>query len=300
MSEWKPTFTALPTQIDAISDSLDLQAHRRTSLPGHCPPHLKNIHIARHYLGHHSQSNIFIYSPTQITKMEPNRSSLYVANVPVQNKHKELFKATSEFVRAYMSQPGHDNSHDYHHILRVVSNTNRILEAEIKANSSASYDTSALFLAALLHDVGDRKYAKSDEDVENQIFKVLMERGADKDMASKVQSIVKNVSYSHEVRNPEAVVSTLQKYPELAIVQDADRLDAIGAVGVARCFSFGAAKYPDQPMSRAIDHFEEKLYKLSDMMKTDSGKAMAQRRKKLLVDFAREFEEESALSFVVE
>jgi uncharacterized protein len=224
--------------------------------------------------------------------MATTRSCIYVPNVPIHEKHKELFKATNEFVQAYMTQPGHDNSH--------VSNANRILEAEVKANPSVSYDTSALFLAALLHDVGDRKYAKPDEDVENQVCALLMERGADKDMALKVQSIVKHVSYSHEVRNPEAVVSTLQKYPELGIVQDADRLDAIGAVGVARCFSFGAANYPDQPMSRAIDHFEEKLYKLSEMMKTNSGRQMAQRRKNLLVDFAREFEEESALSFAIE
>jgi uncharacterized protein len=199
-----------------------------------------------------------------------------------------------------MSQPGHDNSHDYQHILRVTSNANRILAAELNANPSATYNTSALFLAALLHDVGDYKYAKPGEDVENQISALLLERGADPALASKVQSIVHHVSYTHEVRNPASVAATLQIYPELAIVQDADRLDAIGAVGVARCFSYGAAKCPDKPMTRAIDHFEEKLYKLADIMKTQSGKEMAQRRKKVLEDFAREFGEEAELSFGVE
>jgi uncharacterized protein len=229
--------------------------------------------------------------------MADNNSSIRTPNVPINRGHKELFESINQYVHAYMSQPGHDNSHDYLHILRVLSNTSRILEMELKNNPSTAYDTSALFLAALLHDVGDRKYAKSGEDVENQVSTLLRERGADDKLALKVQTIVKHVSYTHEVSNPDAVVSTLRIYPELAIVQDADRLDAIGAVGVARCFSFGAARFPDQPMSRAIDHFDEKLYKLADMMKTKTGKDMAQRRKKTLEDFAKEFEAESELSF---
>jgi uncharacterized protein len=232
--------------------------------------------------------------------MATPESSLRTPKVPINDKHKALFTSINEFVYAYMSQPGHDNSHDYQHILRVTSNANRILEAELKANPSVSYDTTALFLAALLHDVGDYKYAKPGEDVENQISAVLRERGADEQLALKVQAIVHHVSYTHEVRNPESVASTLQKFPELAIVQDADRLDAIGAVGAARCFSYGAAKCPDKPMSRAIDHFEVKLYKLADMMKTQSGKEMAQRRKKLLEDFAKEYESEAELSFGLE
>jgi uncharacterized protein len=231
--------------------------------------------------------------------MAANGSSPRVPQVPIDSTHKDLFKSVNEFVHAYMSQPGHDNSHDYQHILRVVSNANRILNAELKANPSTSYDTTALFLAALLHDVGDRKYAKPGEDVENQISALLRERGASEDLALKVQLIVKNVSYSYEIRNPDSVSSTLQKFPELAIVQDADRLDAIGAVGVARCFSYGAAKYPDEPMSRALEHFEEKLYKLAGMMKTGSGRKMAQKRKVVLEEFAREFEGESELVFEV-
>jgi uncharacterized protein len=227
--------------------------------------------------------------------MATKSSPLPVPKVPIPPGHKDLFTSINQFVHTYMSN--YDNSHDYHHILRVVSNANRILQAELKANPSTTYDTSALFLAALLHDVGDRKYLKPGEDTENQISLILLKHGATEDLATKVQAIVNNVSYTHETRNPASVTATLAQYPELAIVQDADRLDAIGAVGVARCFSFGAAKFPDQPMSRAIDHFEEKLYKLAGMMKTDSGKEMAQSRKKVLEEFAREFEGEAELSF---
>jgi uncharacterized protein len=226
-------------------------------------------------------------------------SSPRIPQVPIDERYTDLFASITHFVYAYMSQAGHDNSHDWQHILRVVSNANRLLLSELAAKPATVYDTSALFLAALLHDVGDYKYAKAGEDIENQISTALKDRGADHDLAEKVQSIVKHVSYTHEVRNPEAVMATLHKYPELAIVQDADRLDAIGAVGVARCFSFGAAKFPEQPMSRAIEHFDEKLYKLSGMMKTESGKEMALRRKKVLEDFAKEFEDEAKLSFAV-
>lgn len=194
-----------------------------------------------------------------------------------------------------MSQ--YDNSHDYQHILRVVSNANRILQDEFKTNPSASYDITSLFLAALLHDVGDHKYAKPSEDIENQIRTVLLERGASADLAAKVQTIVKHVSYTNEVRNPQSVVDVLAQYPELAIVQDADRLDAIGAVGIGRCFSFGAAKFPNQAMGRAIEHFEEKLFNLEGMMKTEAGKRMAKRRTEVLREFAREWREEECLSF---
>lgn len=215
--------------------------------------------------------------------------------LPIPVLDTDLLASVNAFVFDYMSK--YDNSHDYQHILRVVSNSNRILQSEIIANPSATYNTTILFLAALLHDVGDHKYIKQGEDVENQIANILKQRGAEEDLALTVQNIVKNVGYTNEVKNTKSVAQALQKYPELAIVQDADRLDAIGAVGVARCFSFGAAKFPEQPMSRAIDHFEEKLYKLADMMKTNTGKEMAQRRNKVLQGFAKEWEDETKLSF---
>ena len=199
-----------------------------------------------------------------------------------------------------MSQPDHDNSHDYQHILRVVSNANLLLASEQKSNPDCDYDTSAIFLAALLHDVGDHKYANPGEDLENQIANMLRERGCSDELAQKVETIVKNVGYTNETTNPGLMAEALLKYPELAIVQDADRLDAIGAVGIARCFSYGAVKVPHKPMSRAIDHFDEKLYSLADKMKTKIGKDMAAARTEILKSFATQFNEESKLSFVSE
>lgn len=226
------------------------------------------------------------------TKTSPK---IPIPKVPITEDQLSLFSAINTHVYTYMSQ--YDSSHDYQHILRVVSNANRILQDERKTNSATTYDTTSLFLAALLHDVGDHKYAKAGEDTENQVRNILLNHGASADLAARVQIIVKHVGYTNEVRNPQSVIDVLAQYPELAIVQDADRLDAIGAVGIGRCFSFGAAKFPDQPMGRAIDHFEEKLYKLEGMMKTDSGKRSARRRTDLLKDFAKEWREEEELSF---
>ena len=224
-----------------------------------------------------------------------SQAPLPLPQVPIKDEDKKLFASINSFVHEYMSK--YDNSHDYQHILRVLSNTNRILQAELKSNPSVVYDTTALFLAALLHDVGDHKYAKPGEDIENQIADTLLLHNASSELAKKVQIIAKNVSYSNEVRNPVRVASVAKQHPELAVVQDADRLDAIGVVGIARCFSFGAAKMPEKPMDRAIEHFGEKLYNVAVMMKTTTGKEMAQKRHEVLKQFAKEWQEETHLSF---
>jgi uncharacterized protein len=202
-------------------------------------------------------------------------TNIPVPQVTITPDHEALFKAINTYVHSYMSQ--YDNSHDYQHILRVLSNANSILKDETEKKPATSYDTTALFLAALLHDVGDHKYAKPGEDVENQVRTILLDHGASPGLAARVQTVVKHVSYTNEVRNPQSVVDVLSRYPELAVVQD--------------------AKFPDQPMGRAIDHFEEKLYKLEGMMKTESGQKMARRRTDVLRAFAEEWKEEVGLSF---
>lgn len=216
-------------------------------------------------------------------------------SLPIPTESKELFISVNNFVKDYMSH--YDASHDYSHILRVTSNANRILSSELKANPGLQYDLTAIFLSTLLHDVGDHKYAPPGQEIENQISGLLLERGASKELAEKVQTIAKYVSYTTEVKTPHLTKGALERYPELAIVQDSDRLDAIGAIGVGRCFTYCGAKQKGKPMQVAIDHYNDKLLKLEYMMKTETGKQMARERTERLKALKSWWEEETALSF---
>ena len=124
---------------------------------------------------------------------------------------------------------------------------------------------------SLLHDVGDHKYLQPGENAENQIAEKLLEYGATPDLALKIQLLTKNVSFSNEIKSPRMMKAVLDQHPELGIVQDADRLDAIGAVGIGRTFAYGAAKQPDQGLDGTIAHFSEKLERLEGMMKVSRG-----------------------------
>ncbi|KNG81774.1 HD superfamily hydrolase [Aspergillus nomiae NRRL 13137] len=202
----------------------------------------------------------------------------------------------------------HDPSHNPQHVHRVVSLAQKILARET-ARAASVYDADVVHLAALLHDIGDRKYlsqvaaisasiqgraAEEEEAVDPQrlVYCVLVAHGADEALAEKVQMIVSHVSYTTERAKPEEVGRLIREgYPELAIVQDADRLDAIGAVGIGRCFTFLGAKGKNfcpegmWVMDNAIEHFEEKLVRLESMMKTETGREMARVRTARLKEF---------------
>ncbi|KAL7273293.1 hypothetical protein RUND412_003867 [Rhizina undulata] len=191
----------------------------------------------------------------------------------------ELISLTRAFVAQYMST--FDPSHDFNHVLRVLSLSHHLLSTEKSHNPQIPYDADIVTLAALLHDVGDKKYLPPSAPITDSAGPVelfLLSVGAEKGLAERVQKIVDNVSYSHEVKNLEAVRAAIGEYPELAVVQDADRLDAIGAVGVGRTFMFGAAKRGEEGMVGVIRHFEEKLLKLPEMMKTVEGRRMGEER----------------------
>ncbi|KAK8190991.1 uncharacterized protein BKA78DRAFT_313179 [Phyllosticta capitalensis] len=188
-----------------------------------------------------------------------------------------LFESVKDYVKEYMSR--YDASHDFDHILRVLA-TSKLILAEVRKEGQQDLDETAIFLAALVHDIGDHKYAQPGEDVENQIAKLLVSRGASPELAAKVQTIALNVSYSTEVKNPVALQAVLDKHPELAIVQDADRLDSLGAMGIARTFLYTGAKKGD--FWDSINHFDEKLVKLQGMMKTTAGRRLAEERTKRL------------------
>lgn len=137
----------------------------------------------------------------------------------------ELVDQVRGFIEVYMSK--FDGSHDYTHIERVVSIAHAIY-AELAA-TSPHLDRNLITLCALLHDVGDRKYLQPGEDCETMVLNLLLSFGADLELAEKCQAICGGVSYSSELKDGEKVKVLVAKYPELAVVQDADRLDAIGA-----------------------------------------------------------------------
>lgn len=195
----------------------------------------------------------------------------------------------------------YDASHDYNHIQRVLRVAHVILKKERESPSKqpsqtpsgVMYDETLITLGALLHDVGDHKYLQPGQDSTTLVRDVLLERGCSADLAAKVQDLVLHVSFSTEKKDPPKILRKISAIPELAIVQDADRLDAIGAVGIARCFTFGGAKGRSDGLDGAVEHFKEKLELLEGMMKTRTGRDLARERTERLKVFRGWWESEN-------
>ena len=190
---------------------------------------------------------------------------------------------------------GYDGSHDYLHVLRVLSNAMHIFYEERKRYPGHGWKLHLVCLGAILHDLCDHKYNTDDKNKE-ALVELLDKWHYPHGLRWMIWAIVNNVAYSKEVENPEQVQRLLGPVPELGIVQDADRLDALGAIGVARCFTYGGAKRPQEPLTTSLRHFEEKLFKLAGMMKTETGRQMAQGRMALMLQYHREFHMEQHIS----
>ncbi|KAL4950351.1 hypothetical protein BDW69DRAFT_58571 [Aspergillus filifer] len=222
------------------------------------------------------------------------------------NNPHPLINPITAFVHECMKN--YDPSHNPAHISRVVNLALRIFRSECTRHPEKSIDEVTVHLAALLHDISDRKYLSKTQDADaippgELVAHVLVQHGADKNLAERVQRVVSHVSYSTECKDPSAVRKVIDEEGifELAIVQDADRLDALGAVGIGRCFTFLGAKGRDMlkegeawEIENSIRHFGEKLERLEGMMKTETGKEMARVRTERLVEFKKWWEEEMA------
>ena len=204
-----------------------------------------------------------------------------------------LYQGVYAYVKEYMSR--YDASHDFNHILRVLALSKHILAKELESNPTRKYHKQAILLAALLHDVGDRKYILPGENAETMIEDVLRANGCPPRFIAKVALIVQHVSYTSELKRPQLVKAMVAAHPELAIVQDADRLDAIGAVGIGRVFAYGAVKAPERGLEGSVEHFVIKLERVEEMMKTETGRSMARERTERLKVFRGWWEEETAL-----
>jgi len=211
------------------------------------------------------------------------------------NKEEILVK-TKQFVKESLS--GAEAGHDYWHILRVYNLSKRIAKIE-------GGDLFVIRLGALLHDIADAKFHNGDETIGPKVARnFLVKMGVEEEIIEHVVAIINHISFKNSFSG--------QKFrsKELDIIQDADRLDAIGAIGIARAFTYGAYKnnpiynpdlQPNLQMSKTeykkgntstINHFYEKLLKLKDMMNTDTGQSLANDRHDFMLQYLEQFYKE--------
>lgn len=207
-----------------------------------------------------------------------------------------LIENTVQFVKEKLQ--GAEAGHDWFHIERVWKLSKKIADTEA-ANQEV------VELAALLHDIADPKFHDGDESLALTVSKdFLQSQNVSDEVTSQVLFIIQNISLKNRGEVPDILPIELQ------IVQDADRLDAIGAIGIARTFNFGGFKNnrmydPEIPprigMSKeeykksngtTINHFYEKLLLLKDLMHTEKAKEIATKRHLLMLNFLDEFYKE--------
>lgn len=208
-----------------------------------------------------------------------------------------LVDATIDFVKEELK--GNDSSHDWWHIQRVWNMSRRIAEGEgIK-------DTMLIEMGAILHDVGDWKYSGDEKLGHKKVEEFLRTQDINPDVVKKILAIVERVGFSNELGDDQKDLPI-----EIAIVQDADRIDALGGIGIARVFTYGGMKKrvlhdPETPplenftremykahVGTTINHFHEKLLKLYNLMKTPTGKNIAAERHMFMTAYLDRFYDE--------
>ena len=170
---------------------------------------------------------------------------------------------------------GNGDGHDLSHSLRVYKNAMSIAKAEGQGKEEM------IALSALLHDCDDHKLFDTENNANARRF---LEQ--EKLPAGVIEEICKNINSVSFSKNRGKAPETI----EGKIVQDADRLEAIGAVGIARCFQFGGSH--GRSLENSIEHFYDKLLLISKELNTPSARKMAEKRDKLMQDFLKEWGEE--------
>jgi uncharacterized protein len=205
-----------------------------------------------------------------------------------------IINKTVDFVKETLANA--EGGHDWWHIYRVWNNAKHIEQYE------EGVDILVVELGALLHDIADSKFHGGDEEIgPTTASNFLKSLNVDQITIDHVENIVRHISFKGGING--------QKWmsPELAIVQDADRLDALGAIGIARTFNYGGHKgrglydpnvRPNLSMTTeeykkgnnpTINHFYEKLLLLKDLMNTKTGKAIAEDRHKFMEQYLEQF-----------
>lgn len=178
---------------------------------------------------------------------------------------------------AYIAElfKGNSDGHDLDHSLRVYRNAMKIAEIE-------SGDKEIIAMAALLHDADDHKLFNTTDNENARKF--LISHGFNEEKIAKICEVINAISFSkNRGKRPETI--------EGQIVQDGDRLDALGAIGIARTFAYGGTH--QRPLPSSIEHFHEKLLLLKDEMNTAEGKRIAAERHQFMEEFLRRYSEET-------
>lgn len=194
-----------------------------------------------------------------------------------------------------------EGGHDYSHIERVYTNAMTIAKNE-------DVDTFVVALGALLHDIADSKFYDGDETIGPKKAREFLEREhLEEAIIRHVEQIISNISFKG------GNFQQAFRSKELDVIQDADRLDAMGAIGIARCFNYGG--YKNRPLydasipanlhmtkeeykhskSPTINHFYEKLLLLKDKMNTTTGKNLAHERHAFMLLFLEQFKKDVQL-----
>ncbi len=205
----------------------------------------------------------------------------------------KLIELTKAFVKEQLTDA--EGGHDWFHVLRVYNNAALISKSE-------NVNVLVVALGALLHDIADSKFHNGDETVGPKMAReFLFNHDVDSIIIEHVVKIIENISFKGG--------NEAQKFrsPELDVIQDADRLDAIGAIGIARCFNYGGFKdrtlfdpsiKPNMNMTKeeykssktpTINHFYEKLLLLKDRMNTKTGRRIATERHKFMENYLDQF-----------
>src|SRR5688572_8580646 len=205
----------------------------------------------------------------------------------------EILQNTINFVKEELQNA--EGGHDWFHIERVYKNALLISESE-------NVDKTVVALGALLHDIADSKFYNGDESVgPRKAGQFLKSQNVSEEIIEQVLKIIENVSFKGGNKNQEF------HSKELEVVQDADRLDALGAIGIARTFNYGGFKNrklydpeikPNLNMTPSeykvsdaptINHFYEKLLLLKDRMNTETGRKVAEERHVFMETFLKQF-----------
>ena len=189
-----------------------------------------------------------------------------------------MIKKAMDFARGIFAEDA--SGHDFDHTLRVYRMAVRIAEEE-------GADAQTVALAALLHDVDDRKLSPETWENKDRAAGFLRENGIDEGKISTILAIISQISFSAGNGRPDTL--------EGCCVQDADRLDALGAIGISRTFAFGGSRgrrmHDPEWMDKgsSIQHFYDKLLLLKDRMTTETGRKLAVERDAFMRAFLDQF-----------